>query len=164
MVIIIMGVEGTGKTTIGKLLARKLGWKFYDADDYHPKRNIDKMASGLPLDDEDRWPWLEEVRKLIDSSLNLNESSIIACSALKSSYRQYLKRDEKKIIFVYLKGDKSTITKRLASRKGHFAGTQLLESQLQTLEEPEGVITCDISRPPEEISDYIIEKLELSRS
>ncbi len=164
MVIIIMGVEGTGKTTIGKLLARKLGWKFYDADDYHPKRNIEKMASGVQLNDEDRWPWLKEVRKLIDSSLNLNEPSIIACSALKSSYRQYLKREKEKIIFVYLKGDKNTITKRLASRKGHFAGTQLLESQLQTLEEPEGVIACDISRQPEVIADYIIEKLELSAS
>jgi gluconokinase len=159
-----MGVEGTGKTTIGKLLARKLGWSFYDADDYHPKRNIEKMQRGLPLNDEDRWPWLKEVRRLIDSSLSLNEPSVIACSALKSSYRQYLKREEKKIIFVYLKGDKNTITNRLASRKGHFAGTQLLESQLQTLEEPEGVITCDISRPPEKISDYIIEKLELSQS
>ena len=164
MVIIIMGVEGTGKTTIGKLLAKKLGWKFYDADDYHPKRNIEKMASGLPLNDEDRWPWLEGVRKLIDSSLNLNEPSIIACSALKSSYRQYLKREKEKIVFVYLKGDKNTITKRLASRKDHFAGTQLLESQLHTLEEPEGVIACDISRQPEVIADDIIEKLELSAS
>jgi gluconokinase len=162
MVIIIMGVEGTGKTTIGKMLAQKLGWKFYDADDYHPKRNIEKMRSGLPLNDEDRWPWLKEVRKLIDSSLNRNESSIIACSALKSSYRQYLKQQNEKIIFVYLKGNKNTISKRLASREGHFAGTELLESQLQTLEEPEGVITCDISREPEVISDYIIEKLELS--
>lgn len=161
MVIIIMGVEGTGKTTIGELLARKLGWKFYDADDYHPRRNIEKMASGLPLTDEDRWPWLEEVRKLIDTSLNLNESSIIACSALKHSYRLYLRRENEKITFVYLKGDKNTITRRLRSRKGHFAGTQLLESQLQTLEEPEGVIACDISKQPEIIADYIIEKLGL---
>lgn len=164
MVIIIMGVEGTGKTTIGKMLAQKLGWKFYDADDYHPKRNIEKMRSGVPLNDEDRWPWLKEVRKLIDSSLNINEPSIIACSALKSSYRQYLKQQEEKIIFVYLKGDKNTILKRLASREKHFAGTQLLESQLQTLEEPEGAIACDISGEPEVITDYIIEKLELSLS
>jgi gluconokinase len=163
MVIIIMGVEGTGKTTIGKMLAEKLGWKFYDADDYHPKRNIEKMRSGIPLNDEDRWPWLEEVRKLIDTSSNLNEPSIIACSALKHSYRQYLKRENEKITFVYLKGDRNTIIKRLGSREGHFAGTQLLESQLQTLEEPEGVLTCDISRQPEVITDYIIEKLELSR-
>jgi gluconokinase len=164
MVIITMGVEGTGKTTIGKMLAEKLGWKFYDADDYHPKRNIEKMRRGIPLNDEDRWPWLKEVRKVIDSSLNLNEPSIIACSALKSSYRQYLKQQNDKIIFVYLKGDKNTISKRLALRKGHFAGTQLLESQLQTLEEPECVLTCDISRQPEVITDYIIEKLELSQS
>jgi gluconokinase len=163
MVIIIMGVEGTGKTTIGKMLAEKLGWKFYDADDYHPKRNIDKMRRGIPLNDEDRWPWLEEIGRLINSSLNLNEPSVIACSALKRSYREYLKQQEERIIFVYLKGDKNTISKRLASRKGHFAGTQLLESQLQALEEPEGVLTCDISRQPEVITDYIIEKLELSR-
>lgn len=164
MVIIIMGVEGAGKTTIGKMLAEKLGWKFYDADDYHPKRNIDKMRSGIPLNDEDRWPWLKEVGRLINSCFNLNESCIIACSALKRSYREYLKQQNDKIIFVYLKGDKNTISKRLASRKEHFAGTQLLESQLQTLEEPEGVLTCDISIKPKVITDYIIEKLGLSKS
>jgi gluconokinase len=161
MVIIIMGVEGTGKTTIGNMLAEKLGWKFYDADDYHPKRNIEKMRSGVPLNDDDRWPWLKEVRKLINSSLNLNETSIIACSALKRSYREYLKQQNEKIIFIYLKGDKNTILRRLASRKGHFAGTQLLESQLNTLEEPGGVLTCDISKQPEVITSYIIEKLKL---
>lgn len=163
MVLIIMGVEGTGKTTIGKMLADRLGWKFYDADDYHPKRNIEKMRSGIPLDDEDRWPWLKEVGRLINSSLNLNEPSVIACSALKRSYREYLKQKNEKIIFVYLKGDKSTIYRRLASRRGHFVGTQLLESQLQTLEEPVGVLTCDISRQPEAITDCIIKKLGLSK-
>ena len=161
MVIIIMGVEGTGKTTIGKMLAEKLGWKFYDADDYHPVANIEKMRNGIPLDDEERRPWLNEIRNLINSSLNGNEPSIIACSALKNSYREFLKQNKEQIIFVYLKGDKNTISKRLASRKGHFAGTQLLESQLRTLEEPEGVITADISKRPEVIADSIIEKLEL---
>jgi len=92
MVIIIMGVEGTGKTTIGKMLAEKLGWKFYDADDYHPVANIEKMRNGIPLDDGDRRPWLNEIRNLINSSLNLNEPSIIACSALKNSYREFLKQ------------------------------------------------------------------------
>jgi gluconokinase len=164
MVIIIMGVEGSGKTTIGKMLAEKLGWKFYDADDYHPNGNIEKMRSGVPLNDDDRWPWLKEVRKLINSSMNLNEPSIIACSALKRSYREYLKQQKEKITFVYLKGDKNTISKRLASRKGHFAGTLLLESQLKTLEEPEGVITADIAKQPDVIADYIIEKLELLKS
>lgn len=161
MVVIIMGVEGTGKTTIGKMLAQKLGWKFYDADDYHPKRNIEKMRSGVPLNDEDRWPWLRNVRELVVSSLNLNTPSIIACSALKNSYREYLKQNKEKIIFVYLKGDKNTILKRLTSRKGHFAGTELLESQLKTLEEPEDVISFDISKKPEVIADSIIEKLGL---
>lgn len=161
MVIIIMGVEGTGKTTIGKMLAEKLGWKFYDADDYHPVANIEKMRNGIPLDDEERRPWLNEIRNLINSSLNRNEQSIIACSALKNSYREFLKQSKEQIIFVYLKGDKNTISKRLASRKGHFAGTQLLESQLRTLEEPEGVITADISKRPEVIADSIIEKLKL---
>jgi gluconokinase len=156
-----MGVEGTGKTTIGKMLAEKLGWKFYDADDYHPVANIEKMRNGIPLDDEERRPWLNEIRNLINSSLNRNEPSIIACSALKNSYREFLKQNKEQIIFVYLKGDKNTISKRLASRKGHFAGTQLLESQLRTLEEPEGVITADISKRPEVIADSIIEKLEL---
>jgi len=161
MVVIIMGVEGTGKTTVGRMLAEKLGWKFYDADDYHPEANIEKMRSGIPLSDEDRWPWLKNVRELIDSSLNLNAPSIIACSALKNSYREYLKQNKEEIIFVYLMGDKNTILKRLASRRGHFAGTELLESQFKTLEEPEGVISFDISKNPEVIADSIIEKLGL---
>ncbi len=164
MVIIMMGVEGSGKTTIGKILAEKLGWKFYDADDYHPKSNVEKIRRGVPLTDDDRQPWLEEVRKLIRSSLNRNEPSIVACSALKKSYRDYLTHGEDNVIFVYLRGDKDTISKRLASRKGHFAGTELLESQLQTLEEPEGAITADITNEPQAITDYIIKKLELLHS
>lgn len=155
-----MGVEGSGKTTIGKMLAEKLGWKFYDADDYHPKSNIDKMQRGMALNDDDRRPWLAEVRKLISFSLNLNEPSIVACSALKKSYREYLKREEDNVIFVYLRGDKDTISKRLAFRKGHIAGMELLESQLQTLEEPQDAITADIANKPEAITDYIIKKLE----
>ncbi len=160
MVIIIMGVEGSGKTTIGKMLAEKLGWKFYDADDYHPKSNVEKMRRGVPLNDYDRQPWLAEVRKLISFSLNHNEPSIVACSALKESYREYLKHKEDDVIFVYLRGDKNTISNRLAARKGHFAGTELLKSQLQTLEEPQDAITADIANKPEAITDYIIKKLE----
>lgn len=160
MVVIVMGIEGSGKTTIGRMLAEKLGWKFHDADDYHPRRNIEKMISGVPLNDDDRWPWLRKVRKQIDASLDLNESSVIACSALKQSYRDYLKQDDDNIIFVYLRGEKNTIFKRLASRTGHFAGTQLLESQLETLEEPDGAITADIAKEPEAITNYIMERLE----
>ena len=122
MVLIIMGVEGTGKTTIGKMLADRLGWKFYDADDYHPKRNIEKMRSGIPLDDEDRWPWLKEVGRLINSSLNLNEPSVIACSALKRSYREYLKQKNEKIIFVYLRILRTYPNKNFQSIFGSFMG------------------------------------------
>jgi len=164
MVIIIMGVAGTGKTTIGEILSTRLRWDFYDADDYHPNENKDKMRRGIPLTDSDRWPWLKAIRELIDSCLSKNNPSIIACSALRKSYREFLKEDRERVRFVYLKGDENTLLKRLSLRKGHFAGADLLESQLETLEEPENVLSVDISKQPEEITNFIIEKLNLLKS
>ncbi len=164
MVIIIMGVAGVGKSTIGKMLSKRISWNFYDGDGFHPKANIEKMRKGMQLTDSDRWPWLRAIRDLIDECLSENKPSIITCSALKKTYRKFLKQDRDNVIFVYLKGDEKTIWERLSSRKGHFAGADLLESQLETLEEPENVLSVDISKQPEDITNFIIEKLDLRES
>lgn len=159
MILIITGVAGAGKTTVGNILAKKLGWKFYDADDFHPKENIEKMRSGISLTDQDRRPWLEALRMLIDEETG---SAVIACSALKQSYRDYLKEGRKDVEFVFLKGDKVLIRKRLEERKGHYAGADLLEGQLSALEEPKDALTEDISLDSEAIADDIIRELKLS--
>jgi gluconokinase len=159
MVLIIMGVTGAGKTTVGEILSRKLGWKFYDADDFHPKENIEKMAMGISLTDRERLPWLRSLRDFIKGR---NEPAVIACSALKKSYRDILEEGRGDIEFVYLKGSPGLIRERLDARKGHFAGAKILESQFEALEEPEGVLTEDINRVPESIAEDIIWKLKLS--
>jgi gluconokinase len=158
MVLIIMGVTGAGKTTVGEVLSRKLGWRFNDADDFHPKENIEKMRKGISLTDEDRLPWLRSLRDFINV---LNEPAVIACSALKKSYRDILEEGSGDIKFVYLKGSPALIKGRLEERAGHFAGPEILESQFETLEEPEGVLTEGINRDPESIAEDIIGKLEL---
>lgn len=159
MVLIIMGVAGAGKTTVGGVLARKLGWSFYDADDFHPKENIEKINKGIPLTDEDRLPWLLAIRDLIRG---LNEPAVIACSALKQTYRDYLKEENKEVEFVYLKGSGDLIRHRLEERKGHFAGLEILGGQLEALEEPENVLTEGVDQDPESIAEDIIGKLNLS--
>lgn len=158
MVLIIMGVAGAGKTTIGKLLAEKLKWKFYDADDFHPKENKEKINKGIPLTDEDRLPWLLAIRDLIG---RLKAPAVIACSALKEAYRQMLEEGGGDIRFVYLAGSPDLIKDRLMERKGHFAGASILESQLGALEEPEDALRVDIGRDPESIAEDIIRKLDL---
>ena len=154
MVIVLMGVAGSGKTTIGRGLADELGWKFYDGDDFHPRANVEKMARGLPLDDDDRAPWLESLRDLIRSCLARGESAVLACSALKRSYREYLLIDEN-VELVYLKGDYELIEGRLEGRRGHYMKPKLLDSQFAALEEPERGLTVDISLPPEKIIETI---------
>ncbi|MEQ9618292.1 MAG: gluconokinase [Deltaproteobacteria bacterium] len=158
MILIIIGVAGAGKTTVGKLLAEKLGWKFYDADDYHPKENVEKMKRGVSLTDEDRKPWLERLRGLIGEQTG---SAVIACSALKQSYRDYLRSGNKGVRFIYLKGSKELIRKRLQNRKGHFAGAGILDGQFDALEEPDDALTEDISNDAESIADDIIGALGL---
>ena len=150
MVVVLMGVAGSGKTTVGRLLAGALGWKFYDADDFHPPANVEKMSRGVPLDDDDRWPWLAALRRLIDDALARGESAVLACSALKESYRQYLLADERARL-VYLKGDYDTVLKRMANRRGHYMKAEMLDSQFADLEEPAGVSHFDASLHPEEI-------------
>ena len=166
MVIIIFGVSGAGKTTIGKLLARDLRWRFIEADDFHPAANIEKMCSGHPLTDNDRWPWLEQLRQQIERSLCARENAVLACSALKRAYRDRLHVSDE-IKFVFLRGDYALVQKQLRSRHGHFINAALLQSQFDDLEEPESdenVLTIELGRTPEEIVNRIRVKLHLAGS
>jgi gluconokinase len=159
MIVILMGVSGSGKTTIGKRLAEGLGWVFFEGDDFHPQANITKMAKGIPLSDMDRQPWLNALRKLISQLIHEEESAVITCSALKAAYRQFLKQGNKEVCFVYLKGDYELIEKRLEQRSDHYMKAGLLSSQFADLQEPEGVMTVDIGEDPEEIVRSIQEEL-----
>ena len=131
-----MGVSGSGKTTLGQLLSQKLAWQFEDADSYHSESNKLKMGSGVPLSDEDRSLWLENLRALVRKTVDRNENLILACSALKSAYRKLLKDSSEDVRFTYLKCSKESLATRLAERKGHFMPAILLDSQLAALEEP----------------------------
>jgi gluconokinase len=164
VIVIVFGVSGAGKTTIGKLLAEELGWRFYEADDFHPPANIEKMRSGRPLTDEDRWPWLERLREQITRSLGAKENAVLACSALKCAYRQRLRlSDDVKLVF--LRGDYALVEKQLRARHGHFMNPALLQSQFADLEEPapdENIFTIKLGRRPEELVKEIKTKLQLA--
>lgn len=166
MLIIVFGVSGSGKTTVGKLLARELGWQFLEADDFHPAANIEKMRSGRPLTDEDRWPWLNCLRKQIEQLLSARENAVLACSALKCAYRDRLRVSDE-VKFVFLRGDYALIEKQLRSRRRHFMNPDLLQSQFDDLEEPqvdEHTLTVALGRTPEKIAEEIEAKLHLARS
>jgi gluconokinase len=147
MFIVVTGVAGAGKTTVGKLLAKELGWRFYEGDDFHPAANIEKMRRGEPLTDDDRWPWLDALRAAIVAALDRGEHGILACSALKHSYRARLRVSED-VVFVYLAVAPGEIERRLKQRKGHFMNPALIESQFATLEKPQNALTLDASLPP----------------
>jgi len=163
VIVIVFGVSGAGKTTIGKLLAEELGWRFYEADDFHPRANIEKMRSGHPLTDEDRWPWLTLLREQITRSLAVKENALLACSALKRAYRERL-RLSGDVKFVFLRGDYALIENQLRRRRSHFMNPELLQSQFADLEEPqpdEEVLTIDLGRFPQELVEEIKAKLNL---
>ncbi|ACB74118.1 carbohydrate kinase, thermoresistant glucokinase family [Opitutus terrae PB90-1] len=156
-----MGVSGSGKTTVGKLLARELGWSFADADDFHSAANKAKMAAGHPLNDADRAPWLTALRQHIEECLASGKNVVIACSALKASYRAQLRGNSDAIKWVHLHGSPELIRSRLASRSGHYMRAQMLDSQLATLEPPKHALTVDVAATPAEIVDQIRRALHL---
>jgi len=163
VIAIVFGVSGAGKTAIGKLLAQELGWRFYEADDFHPRANIEKMRSGRPLTDEDRWPWLKLLREQIARSLAAKEDAVLACSALKRAYRERLRVSDD-VKFVFLRGDYALIKNQLRRRRSHFMNPALLRSQFADLEEPkpdEDAITIELGRTPEELVAEIKAKLGL---
>jgi len=162
MIVVLMGVTGSGKTTVGRLLARDLGWTFLDADDYHPTPNVEKMRRGVPLTDEDRRPWLEALRGRVDEAVARGENVVLACSALKHAYQEYLQHDAVgQVRYVHLRGSEGLIAARLAARKGHFMNPALLHSQFETLEPPDDSLQIDITPPREVIAAEIRRRLGL---
>jgi len=161
MIVILMGVAGSGKTTIGELLSKALGWEFIDADSFHPRANLEKMMRGLPLDDADRQAWLERLSDLIADRIGKQESAVLACSALRQAYRERLAGGRKEVRFVFLKGDYELVKRRLVARQGHFFDPGLLGTQFDTLEEPKGVPFVDVANDSDSIVIKVREALGL---
>ena len=162
MVLVFMGVVGAGKTTIGTVLAQKLGWDFVDADNFHPAENVEKIRRGIPLTDADRVPWLTAMHAAIVQWNRTGQNVVLACSALKRSYRQELRAGDVK--FIYLKGSRELILQRLRARHGHFATESILDTQFRDLEEPEDALIVAIDPPPGQIAAEIIGRLGLMQN
>ena len=164
-VLVVMGVSGTGKTTVATLLADRLGWDLAEGDDLHPAANVDKMAAGQPLTDEDRRPWLAAVAAWITEHTAAGRPGVITCSALRRTYRDRLRGDH--VLFVHLTASRDQIEQRLTARRGHYMPATLLNSQIETLEAPgadENVLTIDVGRRPAEVVAEILRRLELPRT
>jgi gluconokinase len=157
---LIMGVSGSGKSSVGRALAAQLGWDFYDADDFHPPENIAKMAGGIPLNDDDRALWLAALHDLISSSLKAHRPGVLACSALKERYRQTLLAGNPGVQIIHLKGSYDLIWARMQARTGHYMKLSLFKSQFEALEEPKHALTVDIAMPVDEIVAKIITRAE----
>ena len=157
MIVVIFGVSGVGKTTVGKIVAQDRGWKFYDADDFHSTANIEKMRNGRPLTDEDRQPWLQSLRDLIQRCLTQNENAVLACSALKKKYRDEL-RVNPDVKFVFLRAERAQVVQHLKNRHGHYFDPKLLDSQFTDLEEPksdEDTLTVELAGEPRDLASKI---------
>jgi carbohydrate kinase (thermoresistant glucokinase family) len=163
MVLILMGPMGCGKTTIGRLLAEKLGWSFYDGDDFHSNQNVEKMRAGIALTDEDRKIWLEMLRSKIQRWLERGQNTVLACSALKHTYRDTLGVNQNTVRTVYLKGSYELLQKRIEGRRHPYMDKNLLRSQLNTLEEPKDGLSVDISANPETIVNTIVNQVMLNQ-
>ena len=164
-ILVLMGVSGSGKSTVGSLLALRLHWDFEDGDWFHPTANVDKMHSGIPLTDEDRWPWLDAIATWIDQTRHAGGHGVIACSALKRRYRDVLIGDRADVRLVYLKGEEALIARRIATRHEHFMPESLLHSQFEALEEPgpdENPVIVSIEPTPREVAARILSTLNLS--
>jgi gluconokinase len=155
VIVIVMGVSGSGKTTIGEALAAQLGWRYLDADDYHPPENVAKMAAGTPLQDEDRWPWLDQLNSVVRSE----KDAVVGCSALKDSYRKRLTAGVKDFRIAYLKGSFELLSRRASERKHRFMPASLLKSQFEALEPPRDAIVVDVAQPVEACVQQILRAL-----
>jgi carbohydrate kinase (thermoresistant glucokinase family) len=161
-ILVVMGVSGSGKTTIAEGIAAAKGWSLLEGDTFHPPANVAKMKAGTPLTDDDRWPWLRAIAAAIDADRARGESAVVACSALRRAYRDILIGDRPDVRLVYLKGSRTLIGERMQARHGHFMPASLLDSQFQTLEEPgpdENPITVEIGGTPDEIVRAALERL-----
>jgi carbohydrate kinase (thermoresistant glucokinase family) len=163
IILVVMGVSGSGKTTVARPVAERLHAQFQEGDALHPPENVEKMKSGIPLDDADRLPWLHRIAQKIDEWRSAGQSGVLTCSALKRSYRDIIIGDRQEVRLVYHKGSRELIGRRVAARHGHFMPASLLDSQFATLEEPgpgEHPITVDVGPPPEQIADEIVRQLK----
>ena len=161
MIVILMGVSGVGKTTVGELLAGRTGCVLYDADDFHSQSNIEKMRSGTPLTDDDRWPWLDRLNAVLREKEQRGDSAILACSALKQRYRDRLVQGLADVRWVHLTGDFDLIKQRIEARKGHYMTAKLLESQFAALEPPADALVLDVALAPASLSESIARRLGL---
>ncbi len=163
MIILVMGTTGAGKTTVGQLLSARLGWIFLDADSFHPPANIEKMKHGIPLTDGDRAPWLENIHTELVRLGNAGKNAVLACSALKQSYRDKLSAGVD-LKIAYLRGSYDQMRRHIESRHGHFAGEAILAGQFADLEEPHDALVLDVSLAPQELSAEIVAKFQLASS
>lgn len=164
MIVIVMGVSGVGKTTIGRALAQRIECAFLDGDDFHPEANVRKMAGGQPLSDEDRWPWLDRLNALLREKEARGEPAVLACSALREAYRQRLAEGLREVRIVFLRGDQALIAARLAQRQHHYMPASLLESQFAALEPPADALSIVVSGSPESCVDAVASGLGLIRA